>query len=198
MDEERLSRMTLSRNMIVLGIPPRKDENVKEIIGKVSSAIGYEIPDGAILEAKRLTSNGEKLRNTEPAPIKVVFVSEQYKEELFAKKRSFGPLLSAAVDLPLPDGSRKIVLRDELTPRGMELYKQVREIQDCLNYKFVWPGRNGVILAKKSENSKTEFIRSRSDVAGLQRTGAKRNLDTSTTNSSTQSSPVSEPAAKRR
>lgn len=198
MEVDRLNRTSLSKNMIVLGIPMKKDENVKEIVGKVSAAIGYELPDGVIQEVKRLSSNEAKQRNTDSAPIKVVFVNEQYKEELLAKKRSWGPLLASTVDPLLSDGSRKVILRDELTPRGMELYKQVREIQDALNFKFVWPGRNGVVLAKKNEKSKIEFIRSRSDILGLQRSGAKRNLDTSATNSSMQSSPVLEPAAKRR
>ncbi|XP_062533420.1 uncharacterized protein LOC134202453 [Armigeres subalbatus] len=198
MEVERLNRMNLSKNMIVLGIPTKKDENIKQIIGKVSSAIGYDLPEEAILEAKRLSSSDAKLRTTESIPIKVVFVAERYKEELLAKKRIFGPLLSAAVDTVLSDGQRKVVLRDELTPRSMELYKQVREIQDSLNFKYVWPGRNGIILAKKTEKSKTEFIRTRHELLGLQRSGAKRNLDTSSSNCGIQTSPVLEPAAKRR
>lgn len=197
LEVDRLNRMSLTRNMIMLGIPMKKDEDVSQIVEQVSAAVGYELPEEAILEAKRLSSIEAKQRNADTAPIKVVFAKEQYKEELIAKKRSFGPLLSKAVDHSLADGTRKIVLRDELTPRGMELYKQVRDLQDSLNFKFVWPGRNGVVLAKRNEHSKIELIRSQSDILGLQRTGTKRNLDNSM-NSSMQSSPIPEPSAKRR
>lgn len=138
-----------------------------------------------------------KQRNTEAAPIKVVFSNERYKEELFFKKRNYGPLLLTALDPTYTGNVRKVILRDEMTSFGMDLYKQVKEIQGHLNFTFVWPGRNGVVLAKKTEHSKPEVIRSRSDIQRLHRTGTKRNLDTSAGSKDSLSSPGSEPAPKR-
>lgn len=169
---------------------------MKQIVENVSSAVGHALPEGAVLEAKRLFSSESKQRNTESVPIKVVFSCERYKEDLFIKKRNHGTLLLTAFDPTYSGNVRKVILRDEMTSFGMDLYKQVREIQGHLNYKFVWPGRNGVVLAKKAENSKTEIIRSRTDIQGLHRSGTKRNLDTSG-RSISQSSPGSEPAPKR-
>lgn len=195
LEVDRLNRASLAKNAILLGVPVKKDEDVQQIVGKVSSAVGYELPNGAILEAKRMFSSESKQRNPESVPIKVVFSNESYKEGLFMKKRSHGPLLLTTVDSAYTGDERKVMLRDEMTSFGMDLYKQVREIQGHLNYKFIWPGRNGVVLAKKAEHSKTEIIRSRADLQGLHRTGTKRNLDIS--GSRSQSSPGSEPAPKR-
>lgn len=194
---DRLNRMSLSKNAMLLGMPMKKEESVKQIVEKLSTVIGYELPDGAIASAKRLSLNEAKQRNMEPAPIKIVFTSEQFKEEFFLKKRNHGPVLSTSIDPSLSCPARKLMLRDEMTPRGMELYRQVRELQESLNYKYVWPGRNGVILAKRTDTSKPEFIRSQYELQGLQRIGAKRNLDKSSA-PDIQSSPVQEPAAKRR
>lgn len=127
----------------------------------------------------------------ESMPIKITFSSEQYKEQLFNKKRTYGPLHSAAIDPAYGDSLRKVILRDELTPYGMRLFKRIREIKDEINLKFVWTGRNGAILAKKSESSRTEVIRSDIDVEALRKSGRKRQLNSSG------STPGSEPPSKR-
>lgn len=191
LEVDRINRASLTKNAIVLGVPLKKDEDVKQIIQKLAAVIGYELSDEAIVQAKRLSSNDPKQQKTDSVPIKITFSSEQYKEELFNKKRTYGPLVPAAIDSVYGDSSRKIVLRDELTPYGMKLFKRVREIQDEINLKFVWTGRNGAILAKKSENSKTEVIRSDIDVDALRKSGRKRQLN------STGSTPDSRPVSKR-
>lgn len=58
-----------------------------------------------------------------------------------------------------------VTLRDELTPLSLELLKELRGSQEQLNIKYVWAGREGVILAKKDENSKPVLVKNRGDLS---------------------------------
>lgn len=191
LEVDRTNRAALAKNAMILGVPLKRDEDARKIVQNIAAAIGYELPDGAIVQAKRVISNESKQQKTESVPIKITFSNDLYKEDLFNKKRAYGPLLPNAIDPAYGNSSRKVVVRDELTPHGMKLLKRVREIQDELNLKFVWAGRNGAILAKTSENSKTEVIRSTIDVEALRKSGRKRQLDLSGC------SPSSGPVPKR-
>lgn len=82
MEVDRCNRIALSKNAILLGMPTKKDENVKQIVENVSTTIGYELPVGAIVEVKRLSASDPKQRNKDAMPIKIVFSNEQYKEDL--------------------------------------------------------------------------------------------------------------------
>lgn len=137
MEVDRCNRIALSKNAILLGMPTKKDENVKQIVENLSTAIGYELPVGAIVEVKRLSASDPKQRNKDAMPIKIVFSNEQYKEDLFYQKRNHGPLMSSSIDPTLSAPARKLMLRDEMTSSGMDLYRQVREVQESLNFKYV-------------------------------------------------------------
>lgn len=137
--------------------------------------------------------------STKTAPIKVVFSDEQHKEELFARKKLHGLLLSSAVlsssTESVASGNR-IIIRDELTSFGLKLLKHVRTVQEEADLKFVWPGRDGVILAKATDSAKVTTIRSTQDVLKLQRSHPKRQMDVSMINS-TSLSQEGEPDPKR-
>lgn len=188
---DRINRAALSKHAIIMGVPAKQDEVTPQVVVDIASALSYTLPKDAITEAKRIAV---KDSTGKTPPIKVVFSDERFKEELFQKKKVHGLLLSSAIDsTSTGSGGSRIILRDELTSFGMKLLKDSRALQDQANVKFVWPGRNGVILAKANEGSKIETIRNAQDLRKLRRTHSKRQLDDSMLHSTA----VEEPISKR-
>lgn len=146
LEVDRLKRASFSKNAVLLGIPMKRNECVETVVCKVAAAVGCKLPNGAIVESKRLTNRDPLHNDGKVPPIKVCFAEERFKEELFSKKKIHGSLLASTVDPLFATSTAKIIMRDELTSYGMELLKEVREIQDLTDIKFVWPGRNGAIL----------------------------------------------------
>lgn len=186
---DRINRAAVSRNAVLLGIPMQKNEETKQIVWKVAAAVGCRLAEGAVVEARRLARSGED--GTKPVPIKITFNEERDKEEFFVKKRNHGKLLATQVDPSYTGPPRTVVLRDELTSFGMKLLNGAREFQGLTDFKFVWPGRNGAILMKKTENSKIEVVRSHLDLERVRNSYLKRQSRGSS------SSPEGGPAAKR-
>lgn len=187
LDVDRLKRNALSKNAVVIGVPMVKNESTTRVVYNICSALGYNLPNGAVLEAYRMGTKDTQQSSAKSPPIKVVFADEKFKEEMLSKKKNHGPLLLSAVDAAFGSGNGKILLRDELTPYGVNLLKEIRQVQELADLKYVWPGRNGAILVKKTENSRIEIIRRRSEVERLQRKNLKRLIPVS----------PSDPAAKR-
>lgn len=194
MEVDRINRASISKNTIILGIPAKSNEVPEQIVHKIAASVGLQLPAGAVLEAKRLISKETARFDNKTHPIKITFSEVRHKEELFSKKQKHGLLLSSAVDPTYTGTVSKVILRDELTPYGMRLLKKVREIQDLVELKFVWPGRNGVILTNKNENSKIEAIRCHTDAEQLERMNLTRQLSSSSPNTSADL----EPNPKRR
>lgn len=196
LDLDRINRAAIAKNAVILGVPVVDDENVNQLVHNIAKAVGCELPADAIEEATRLVPKGEERATNRTAPIKVIFSELAHKESLFTKKKSHGLLQSSVLD---PTGSStggtRIILRDEMTAFGINLLKEVRSVQEKTDLKYVWAGRNGVVLAKRTEHSKIEKIRSMQDVQKLERAQSKRTLDNSLLHST---SINDEPAPKRR
>lgn len=102
-------------------------------------------------------------------PIQIEFKDLNVKELLMSRKKTLGKIMSSSIgEAFLVNGQpTNVTLRDELTPLSMELLRKMREHQEMLKIKFVWPGRGGGILVKKHENSKPELIKTREDLVEL-------------------------------
>lgn len=191
---DRVNRAALSKHAVILGVPMLPNEDAKELVHSIASAVQSDLPLGAVVEARRLLPKEPGQSGSKTAPIKVVFSDELHKEELFAKKKMHGLLLSSAIAAggSASSGGNRIIIRDELTPFGLKLLKHVRTVQEEADLKFVWPGRDGVILAKATNDAKVTTIRSTQDVLKLQRSHPKRPMDSSILNST-----IEEPDPKR-
>lgn len=53
----------------------------------------------------------------------------------------------------------------------MRLFQELKELQGTLKLRYVWPGRDGAIMVRKSDNSKAIPIHSRQDLHKLQTFG---------------------------
>lgn len=184
---DHFNRANLKSNAVVLGVPATKDEDLTAVIRMLAEAIKCQLPENAVLEAKRI---GDGKDGGKYAPIKVVFASEEFKEMVFECKRTHGVLKASQLGSKFTTVSDRIVLRDELTTYGINLLREVRDLQEALGIKFVWPGRDGVILLRRTENAKIERVRDKNDIRKLNQQRAKRGLDESNSsfNMSTSSS----------
>lgn len=173
---DRVNRSAISQNAVIIGMPAIEDENTMEIVHNLATTVGCQLPPGAVVDAKRLYPKNRDASSTttRPAPIKVCFKDVCLKEELLSKKKKYGSLRSSVIDPSTTHPNRKIVVRDELTSYGIQLLNDTKEAQDQLGFKFVWPGRNGVVLAKYSETSNVKVIRSTHDLETMKRLSSKR------------------------
>ncbi|EDS35374.1 conserved hypothetical protein [Culex quinquefasciatus] len=111
--------------------------NVGDLVRKVATSVGYNLPEGAIKEAKRLFPK-DKNNTRATIPIKVTFSDERIKEGLFAGKKARGQLLPSSVDPKFGSSNSRIMLRDEMTSFGMNLLKETREAEYRLQVHLAW------------------------------------------------------------
>ena len=202
---DRLRRATIANNAIILGIPAVQNEQLADILNQICIALDYTLPGDAVLQLTRLR---DPKKDQKYPPIRVVFADAKFKEQLFEKKKSRGTLLTATLGQTFHGVNTKVIIRDEMTPHGMALLRQVRDVQEELKLQFVWPGRDGVVLARKCQGAKIQKVRKRSDIRSLtqgksiqlsgfddtpRRPGGKRPLKTSSPNTS----PIVEPTPKK-
>lgn len=192
LEVDRLTRAGITKNLVILGLPTVKGEDTTEMVRKVAASVGCKLSADCIQDSKRLSAKDKGSSSASTVPIKVTFTDEQFKEDLLAQKKAHGQLLPAQVDPKFAAFKNRIVLRDEMTSFGMNLLKEAREAEHLADYKFIWPGRNGAVLVKKSENSSVNVIRSSVDLLKLQPQKSKRPL-----NSSTSSAEGSSPEIER-
>lgn len=161
---DKVNKESLSNNAIIHGIPVQSNENVSEIVTKVSDCIGAVLPPDSLVSASRVfvASSSTKCH----VPIRIVFKSKAGKESFLASKRRFGRLPSSEIvkSMLFNGKSTYVTIRDELTPLSLELLNEVRNMQAKMNLKYVWAGREGAVLVKKDESSRPTVIKNRNDL----------------------------------
>lgn len=187
---DRINRSSVSKNAVILGIPVTEDENAKELVDKLAISIGCELQAGDVVNARRMAKKNAGNRS---APILVTFSTEQIKEKFLEHKRSRGILPAGTVCGSSVGPTARIVVRDELTDFGRELYNAAKEFQTSAGYKYVWPGRNGKILLRRQDGAKVEEVSSKQQLVEMLRRSAKRTLNSS---SNSAGSPDHRPASK--
>lgn len=163
---DKSDRKTVSNNAILLGLPYRANENAFNLVNKTLTQVGLNLQPDSIVSATRLyLSNKPNV----VIPIKVAFKNSDIKAEVLSRKKDLGTVLSTNIDQSFLINGKptNVTLRDELTSLSLELLRKMREKQESLRIKYVWPGRGGDILVKKDETSKPDLIRTREDLNRL-------------------------------
>lgn len=169
MNFDKVNRQSVSSNVVILGMPSLASENVSDLVLKTFKQIGANLTPDSIASASRFYTRGStkdnKNRNTF-IPIRVILKDSAMKDFVLDKKAEFGQLVSTSIDksLVINGNGSKIAIREELTAFSQNLLKEMRESQNMLNIKYVWPGRNGAILVKKDDDAKVEKISNRDDL----------------------------------
>lgn len=163
---DKTSRAINENNAIFMGVPTTQNENTTQLIVKTIQCLGVKLQSASILSATRLNA---RKNNNAIIPIKVVFQHLADKEALFEKKKRRGKLLSTEIDSSLLWNGRPttVSIRDELSPLSSELFRELRDSQELLNIKYIWPGRHGVILIRKNDGDRPEIVKNREDLSKM-------------------------------
>lgn len=149
-----VNRDKISRNAVVLGLPVSRGENLKELICKVGTEIGFHNTERVLLEARRLPAAS----SSNPPPVLATFCTEKMKDDFLDQKRAHGILTTAAVCENHSGSTKRVTIRDDLTPKELELLRKVQARKGELNIKYVWPGRRGKILIRRHDGAKVEQV----------------------------------------
>lgn len=170
LDIDCQQRSELSTNAIILGIPRTAQENTDDIVLKTCEALGYSTAKHDMVSCCRIPC-----AKSENSPIRITFKSAHCKEKLMEHKKQYGTMdISAIQNQKLPMGTQgRVVIRDELTPLSRRLLQELKGLQAALDLRYVWPGRNGAIMVRKTEKSKAIPILSRHDIQKLLQTPKK-------------------------
>lgn len=166
-DVDKFSKNAIENNAVLLGIPVRMNEDVTNWVQKTFDKMDLNLPPDSFLSIARMYTNN-KFPNA-MVPIRVVFKDKETKERVFRRKKEIGKLLSTFIDPSFLLNGRptNLILRDELSPLSIELLKEMRESQELLKIKYVWPGRGGAVLIRKEEGAKLEIVRNREELGNL-------------------------------
>lgn len=169
MNFDKVNRQSVSNNVVILGMPSLPNENVTDLALKTFKQIGAIVTSDSIVSASRFftrTNNKNNKVSNITVPIRIIFKDTATKDFVLDKKTEFGQLLSSTIDKSLlvnGNGSR-IAIREELTAFSQNLLKEMRQSQNILKIKYVWPGRNGTILVKKDDEANVDKITNRDDL----------------------------------
>ena len=164
---DKYKKAEVANNMIVMGIPWIENENIQEVFTKLKEKLQINVDEAKITSVKRLFEPQNKNGKLIP-PIRIIFSDFEAKQQFFKEKNEKKLVLkSTDIDSKLKINNKpcRISLRDELTPKSMALLNKVREVQEKFNIKYIWPGRGGVILIRRTEKSKILQLKTRDEVA---------------------------------
>lgn len=143
-------------NIEIKGIPLKKDENLFEIMDKLSVKAGYAVPRTQINYISRIPSSNSKNK-----PIIVGFINRYVKEDFIAAARALKTL--KAEDLGYRDTPQRVYVNDHLNADSKLLLNRARELAKKNNFNFVWV-KFGKIHARKNDTSRTIIINSEKDL----------------------------------
>lgn len=157
-------RSELSSNAIIMGLPRVPNENTESLVEAMCHTLGIMNEKNSIISCTRLSASKEG-NNL----IRVKFNDVHAKECLLARKKQFGSLTVSMIrNVRWPSGwTNKVIIRDDLSPLSMEIFQAIKLQQPELKFRYVWPGRNGIIYVKYAANSQPIKVRSRADLHKL-------------------------------
>lgn len=154
--KDQWSRMN---NVEVKGVPQTGNENLFEIIAKISAKVNYPVSKNQINFITRVpTSEKDHIK-----PIIVCFCQRYVKEDFIAAARhelKTSPLTPVKIGLI---GNHKIFINDHLTIRNKMLLSKTKTTSAEMDYKYVWV-KHAKIHARKNDLSPVLVIRSEKDL----------------------------------
>ena len=167
---DKRDRQQIQKNAMIFGVPFFESENLESIFGKIAEITQASVTVSDISSIHRLYKYNNNInknsKKSTPPPIKIIFKEEQCRNTFIETKMKHGVILSTAIDNKFINNGKPInvSIREEITPFAINLLNQMKDVQDKLKIKYIWPGRDGTILLRKSDGSKIQKIRSRFDI----------------------------------
>lgn len=146
-----------SKNIELVGVILKENENIKETVGKVAMQLGVDIKD--VEKAWRV---GRAVPGRRPPPI-IVRLCHESARDLWMSKR--GLLRSNKVLFPGEPEDTPIYVNEDLTKYNRELLWNAKQSLRGI-FKYVWV-KKGRILCKKTDDSRTLNITTRADLEAV-------------------------------
>lgn len=150
---EQRSRLN---NVEIKGVPQKKDENLFQIIDKISAKVGYTFPKTQINYISRIPTF-----NSKDKTIIVSFINRYVKEEFIASARALKTIM--AEDLGFQGTQGRIFINDHLTTETKQLLNKVRQIAKDKCYNYVWV-KFAKIHIRKNELTQSFIINKLADL----------------------------------
>ncbi|CAK1594928.1 unnamed protein product [Parnassius mnemosyne] len=135
-------------NIEICGIPEKKNENLFDIIEKISQHVNFSFNKSDIDFLSRVAPSTKDPKK--PKPIIVRFLSRYNKDDFLCKTKKLKSL--KASDLGFSGTESLVFFNDHLTSLNKSLLRQVKIKAKDNNYRFVWV-KNCSIMVRKSESS---------------------------------------------
>lgn len=143
MDE--LEQYTRNKNIQIDGIPPKKDEDLRNIVIDIGKKIEIEINKSDIDAIHRIPTRSTKM----PEPIVVQFMSRQMRESMVQKGKEKKICTN---DIGIQGETKQVYINEHLTRKKKHILFEARRLKYEKQYKYLWT-RNGKIFIRKEDNS---------------------------------------------
>lgn len=141
---------TLNHNLIINGAPEEEEENTKQKVINIATALQVDINEIDITNAFRKTTAGQNTSGL-PRTIVVTFKNKE-KRDTFLKSKLAKKITWKSVNQHTKE-NRPIYFGEQLTGRKQYLSKMARDLKRDSIIKFVWV-KDGDIFIRHSEESR--------------------------------------------
>lgn len=149
------------KNIEIQGVPVKKDENLIQILNKISTSLGVELPAGKIDSIHRVQSFDKNA----PKNIIVECNNRKLRDDLLLavkEKRRAG----ASAGLRIEGIPTVIYINEHLTAQNKLLFRDTRLVAREKGYKYAWV-KNGAVFIRKGEESPIKLIRNKECLGSL-------------------------------
>lgn len=167
-DLMELKQARLDNQIIITGVPKRKEEQLSKIVEKIGEVLEIEVKAEHITTCRRISSKNAGGSEDLAEPILVNFANNDFiKQQLMDNQKKKGPVIAEQICLDLQQHEkRKIFIRDYLADNTMNLFNMAKkQLKEQLDFKYVWFSTiTKKILARKGDKTKVFKIECEDDV----------------------------------
>lgn len=158
-DQNNKDQWSRINNIEIKGVPQTSNENLFDIVTKISAKVNYPISKNHINFITRVpTSEKDRIK-----PIIVCFCQRYVKEDFVAAARhemKTSIITPAKIGL---NGNQKIFVNDHLTIRNKMLLSKTKRSAAEAGFRYVWV-KNTKIYARKDDTSPIVIIKTEKDL----------------------------------
>lgn len=159
----RFENLERSRHLVVTGVPPKKNEDLKDTVFKIGKLLDCDLPSDAIDNCFRFKNN-----NSETKPILLIFNCALHRNSLLNLYRGKKKPVQAK-DLGF-DSASSIVIMEHMSADQKQLMDKVKdELVKTRLFQFAWFQGNNILI-RKQQGDKILKVRELGDIARFKQT----------------------------
>lgn len=160
---EGLEQQARQCNIEICNLPERKNEDLLNIVGAITSAIRVNVSDRDIVSIHRVP-HAHQMSYDRPKNVIVKFNRRIQRDNVLAAYRKIKSLKSDQIGIS--GTSVNVYINEHLTLKKKQLFRKCRNVAKELHYKYVWI-KNSTILVREKDDSPAIVIRTEDDFKKL-------------------------------